>query len=234
MSAFHKRHCVLVVGAHPDDEVLGCGGTLARLAQDGCEIHLLVLADGETSRGGISEPPVDPQRIAQRESAARSAAGILGCASVKLLSLPDNRMDSLDLLEVVRHIEDSVNATKPATVITHHAGDVNIDHRIVHDAVIAACRPVPGHCVRRLLFFEVPSSTEWRPPSSAAAFNPNWFVDISATIAIKMKALEAYRSEMRRFPHPRSLEAMHALAQWRGASIGVAAAEAYILGRELV
>lgn len=234
MSAFHKQHCILTVGAHPDDEVLGCGGTLARLASEGCEIHLLVLADGETSRGGAAVPPIDPARVAQRVEAARTAARILGCASVKLLSLPDNRMDSVDLLEVVRHVEESVNLHKPTTVITHHAGDVNIDHRIVHDAVIAACRPQPGNSVRRLLFFEVPSSTEWRPASSATAFNPNWFVDISGSMATKMQALEAYASEMRPFPHPRSLQAATALAQWRGACVGVAAAEAFILGREIV
>ena len=234
MSAFHKRHCILVVGAHPDDEVLGCGGTLARLAAEGCEIHLLVLADGETSRRGASTAPVEPARIAQREEAARTAAGILGCASVKLLALPDNRMDRVELLDVVRHVEESLGRLKPATVMTHHAGDVNIDHRIVHDAVIAACRPQPGNSVHRLLFFEVPSSTEWRPPSSGLAFNPNWFVDITASMATKMKALEAYASEMRAFPHPRSLEATTALARWRGASVGVAAAEAFILGRELV
>ena len=234
MSAFHKRHCILVVGAHPDDEVLGCGGTLARLAGEGCEIHLLVLADGESSRGGPLAAPVAPARIAQREEAARSAAHILGCASVKLLALPDNRMDSIDLLEVVRHVEDSVARVKPTTVITHHAGDVNVDHRIVHDAVLAACRPQPSNMVRRLLFFEVPSSTEWRPPGSAPPFNPNWFVDISASMPTKLKALAAYETELRPFPHPRSVQAATALAQWRGASVGVAAAEAFILGREIV
>jgi N-acetylglucosamine malate deacetylase 1 len=234
MSAFHKRHTILVVGAHPDDEVLGCGGTLARLAAEGCEVHLLVLADGETSRGGAVAPPVAPARIEQREEAARTAARILGCASVKLVGLPDNRMDSIDLLEVVRHVEESVARLKPVTVMTHHAGDVNIDHRVVHDAVLAACRPQPGSPVRRLLFFEVPSSTEWRPPGSGPMFNPNWFVDISGCMDSKLKALEAYESELRPYPHPRSIQAATALAQWRGASVGVAAAEAFFLGRELV
>jgi LmbE family N-acetylglucosaminyl deacetylase len=148
--------------------------------------------------------------------------------------MPDNRMDCVDMLDVVQQIEESVQRHKPCTVLTHNAGDVNIDHRIVHDAVIAACRPQPGHCVKKLLFFEVPSSTEWRPAASAPVFSPNFFVDISATLARKLKALEAYASELREFPHPRSLQAVSALARWRGASVGVMAAEAFMLGREVL
>jgi LmbE family N-acetylglucosaminyl deacetylase len=119
-------------------------------------------------------------------------------------------------------------------VLTHHAGDVNIDHRVVHDAVIAACRPQPGYSVKELLFFEVPSSTEWRPPGSAEPFNPNWFFDITSTLATKMEALRAYEAELRAFPHPRSLKAVEALALWRGATAGVEAAEAFVLGRKIV
>lgn len=146
---------------------------------------------------------------------------------------PDNRMDSVDLLDVVKQVERHIAAFRPGTVFTHHAGDVNIDHRVIHDAVIAACRPQPGFPVRELLFFEVASSTEWRPPASAEAFHPNWFVDITHTLKTKMEALEAYRHEMRDFPHPRSLQAMEALARWRGASVGMEAAEAFVLGRRL-
>ncbi len=121
-----------------------------------------------------------------------------------------------------------------STVRTHLAGDVNIDHRVLHDAVVSACRPQPTHCVRELLFFEVASSTEWRPPGSASAFLPNRFVDISSTLDAKLKALRAYASEMRPFPHARSIEAVQALAAWRGATVGVAAAEAFMLGRTLI
>jgi LmbE family N-acetylglucosaminyl deacetylase len=135
---------------------------------------------------------------------------------------------------VVKKIEAAIEHHRPKSVFTHHGGDVNIDHRIVHDAVVAACRPVPQHPVRQLLFFEVPSSTEWRPPGSAPAFCPNVFVDISRTLAIKLKALEAYKTELRIFPHPRSLRAVTALAHWRGASAGVMAAEAFILGRDVI
>ena len=224
---------ILVVAAHPDDEVLGCGGTLARWAQERHEVNVLLLADGESSRSSVQSPLAE-SRVAARQQSAKLAATILGCASVKLLAMPDNRMDSVDMLEVVQQIEQFVQRHRPSTVVTHHAGDVNIDHRVVHDAVIAACRPQPGHSVKRLLFFEVPSSTEWRPAASAQVFSPNVFVDITATLDAKLKALEAYGSELRAFPHPRSLEAVRALARWRGASVGVMAAEAFMLGREVL
>jgi len=169
-----------------------------------------------------------------RRGAAERARATLGCASVELLDWPDNRLDRLELLDVVQRIETFVAGVAPATVLTHHAGDVNIDHRVVHDAVIAACRPLPGSSVKELLFFEVPSSTEWRPPQSAIPFNPTVFVDISATLARKQRALQDYATELRPFPHPRSLEAVTALARWRGATVGVEAAEAFVLGRRLV
>jgi N-acetylglucosamine malate deacetylase 1 len=138
------------------------------------------------------------------------------------------------LLDVVKKIEAFIQRYQPSTVFTHHAGDVNIDHQVVHHAVVTACRPLPGHSVKELLFFEVPSSTEWRPTSSAEPFIPNWFVDISTTLAKKLQALEGYGSELRAFPHPRSLKAVSALATWRGATVGVEAAEAFVLGRKLV
>lgn len=225
---------VLIVAAHPDDEVLGCGGTIARLANEGRSVHVLLMADGERSRASRTEQPVDASLMVARNAAAQAACGILGCASVEGLVLPDNRLDGLELLDVVKKIEGFIDRYQPLTVLTHHSGDVNIDHRVVHEAVIAACRPQPGHPVQELLFFEVPSSTEWRPPGSAEPFLPNFFVDISATLEIKFAALEAYASELREFPHPRSLRAVEALARWRGATVGVEAAEAFILGRKLV
>lgn len=225
---------VAVIAAHPDDEVLGCGGAIARAAIEGHAVHVLLLADGETARTQVGGQPVDPDKLPARRSAAEAAGKILGCASVEQLSLPDNRLDSVELLDVVQHIEAFLRRCQATTVFTHHAGDVNIDHRIVHDAVIAASRPQPGYPVKELLFFEVPSATEWRPPDSATPFNPTWFVDISRTLAIKLAALEAYRAELRPFPHPRSPEAVTALARWRGATVGVEAAEAFVLGRKII
>lgn len=225
---------VAVIAAHPDDEVLGCGGTLARMASEGSAVHILLMADGETSRASRSGQTVDPGRLVARNAAAESACEILGCTSVEVLALPDNRLDGLELLDVVKYIEAFIHRYQPMTVLTHHAGDVNIDHRVVHDAVVTACRPQPGHPVKEMLFFEVVSSTEWRPPGSAEPFEPNWFVDISMTLAKKLEALHAYKAEMREFPHPRSLKVVEALAQWRGATVGVEAAESFVLGRKII
>ncbi len=225
---------VLVVAAHPDDEVLGCGGTIARLTDLGQSVHVLLLADGENARMAANGSGVAAGAIAARNAAAEQACRILGCASVETLALPDNRMDKLALLDVVKEIEERIARHSPTTLLTHHGGDVNVDHQVAHQAVIVACRPVPGHSVKELLFFEVPSSTEWCPPGSRDGFVPNYFVDVSATLDRKMAALDAYASELRDFPHPRSRRAIEALAHWRGATVGVAAAEAFILGRMIV
>lgn len=225
---------ILVVAAHPDDEVLGCGGTLALMSGQGRAVHVLLLADGESARVSNTGHSIDPARVAARGVSARAACKILGCTSVDLLGLPDNRLDGVELLDVVRHVSAIVERHQPSTVLTHWAGDVNIDHRVAHEAVIAACRPQPGHPVSELLFFEVASSTEWRPAGTVAPFNPNWFVDISSTMSKKLEALHAYESELRPFPHPRSARAVEALASWRGATVGVEAAEAFMLGRNIV
>ena len=223
-----------MVAAHPDDEVLGCGGTIARLADAGQTVHVLLFADGENSRAAADGSGVAAGAVAARSAAAEQACRILGCASVESLALPDNRMDGLVLHDIVKEIEMRIARHEPTTLLTHHGGDVNVDHRVVHQAVVVACRSVPGHPVRELLFFEVPSSTEWRPSGLGDSFSPNYFVDVSATLNRKMEALEAYASELRDFPHPRSRLAIEALARWRGATVGVAAAEAFMLGRKIV
>lgn len=222
-----------VIVAHPDDEVLGCGGTITRLAKEGNQINILILADGESSRNS-DKSDVDSKLIHERNNSAKKACKILGCKSVDILNLPDNRLDGLERLDIIQKIEGFIDKYEPSTVFSHHSGDVNIDHRVVHDAVIAACRPQPGHPVKELLFFEVPSSTEWRPPGSDNSFNPNVYYDITNTLEVKREALMAYEKELRDFPHPRSLRAVKALAEWRGASAGVEAAEAFILGRKII
>ncbi|HSJ08193.1 MAG TPA: PIG-L family deacetylase [Longimicrobiales bacterium] len=222
---------VLVVVAHPDDEVLGCGGAMAAWAAAGRPVHVLILADGVTSRDGGAAHDADG--VHRRGEAAREAGRLLGVASVRLLGLPDNRLDAMALLDVAKHVEDAVRAHVPATIVTHHGGDLNVDHRAASEAVAIAARPQPGSGVREVLFFETPSSTEWRLGAAAAAFQPNWFIDISGHLDAKLQALRTYAEELRPFPHPRSEEAVTALAQWRGASCGVPAAEAFVLGRHL-
>ncbi|TVR83269.1 MAG: PIG-L family deacetylase [Rhodospirillales bacterium] len=227
-------HTTLILAAHPDDEVLGCGGTIARLVDEGQAVHVVIVAEGATSRDAARDRAARAGELSALAAAAHCAGDILGAASVDLLDFPDNRMDSLDRLDIVKAIEALVARHAPEMVLTHHAGDVNIDHRRLHDAVVTACRPQPGHPVRRLLFFEVASSTEWQPPGSAPAFRPTVFVDIAETLDRKMEALQAYASEIRPWPHSRSLEAVAHLARWRGATVGRAAAEAFMLGREII
>jgi LmbE family N-acetylglucosaminyl deacetylase len=218
----------LVVAAHPDDEALGCGGTIARLASEGAEVHLLFLADGVGARGG--EGP-DPDSLADRRRMGDEAARIMGAQAPVYLDFPDNRLDGVDLLDVVAEVERVVRTIRPELVITHFAGDLNVDHRIAAQAVLTAFRPTPGQSVRSIYSFEVPSSTEWAFGAAGQAFQPNLFVDISATLQAKLAALDAYGEEMRAFPHPRSAQAVKALAQYRGASAGVDAAEAFLLLR---
>ena len=225
---------VLVIAAHPDDEVLGCGGTIARHAEAGDQVQVLIVAEGATSRLQQRDRGQASDELSALGQAARKAGAILGVAGVELLDCPDNRLDSLDRLDLIKLIEVRMERHQPQVVYVHHAGDVNVDHRRLHEAVITACRPTPGQPVRRLLSFEVASSTEWQPPGSAPPFQPNWFVDITAQWPRKRDALAAYASEMRAWPHARSIEALEHLARWRGAQVGVEAAEAFCLLRNLV
>ncbi|MDB4623042.1 PIG-L family deacetylase [bacterium] len=225
---------ILIVAAHPDDEVLGCGGTIAKHADSGDEVQVLIVAEGSTSRQQERDRARVRDELSALVKAAQMAGSILGATGVELLDLPDNRLDSLDRLDLIKRIEERVERHQPNCVYVHHVGDVNVDHRRLHEAVVTACRPTPGHLVKRLLSFEVASSTEWQPPGSAPAFQPNWFVDIADQWERKREALVAYSSEMRDWPHARSLEAVEHLARWRGAQVGVEAAEAFLLLRQLV
>ena len=224
---------ILIIAAHPDDEVLGCGGAMAKWANEGAEVHSLIMAEGATSRDKTRDRESRNVDLAHLGLAAQKASDLLGIASVELLSYPDNRMDSVDLLEVVKSVEEQIKKINPDTVVTHHSADLNIDHQVIHEAVMAACRPQPGHPVKRILSFEVPSSTEWQSPTFGNSFIPNWFEDISDTLELKIRALEAYETEMREWPHARSIKAVEHLARWRGASIGREAAEAFILERAI-
>lgn len=225
---------VLVVAAHPDDEVLGCGGTISRHADTGDDVQVLIVAEGATSRLQHRDRVKFNDELSALAKAAKTAGSILGAAGVEILNLPDNRLDSLDRLDLIKQIEMRIDRIQPDVVYVHHAGDVNVDHRRLHEAVVTACRPTPGQKVRKLLSFEVASSTEWQPPGSAPTFQPNWFVDISKQWERKRQALQAYSSEMRAWPHSRSIDAIEHLARWRGAQIGVEAAEAFCLLRQLI
>ncbi|HUE91249.1 PIG-L family deacetylase [Pseudomonas sp.] len=218
---------VLVVAAHADDEALGCGGTLARHVAEGDRVHVLFLADGVTAR-----VDVDRQAQQRRQRATEQACAELGVTELSFLGLPDNRLDSLPLLEVVQPLEALLARLKPQLIYTHHMGDLNVDHQVAHQAVLIASRPLPGQSVREILTFEVMSSSEWSNPGYLP-FLPNHFVDISAQLLAKLAALDCYAEEMRPAPHSRSRQHLAALALHRGHSVGVAAAEAFMLVRRL-
>jgi len=220
---------VLLVAAHSDDEALGCGGTLARHARDGDQVHLIFLTDGV----GARKQSTKDEDAEYRGAACEKAAGILGVASVKQFSFPDNQMDGVPLIAIVQKIEEYATELCPQIVYTHHAGDLNVDHQLCNRAVLTAFRPSPGQTVRSIYSFEVPSATGWNPGADSG-FRPQRFVDISSTLEIKERALRAYDEEMRNFPHARSYDALVALARWRGASVGVPAAEAFAVLREII
>ncbi|MGA7752702.1 MAG: PIG-L deacetylase family protein [Candidatus Sulfotelmatobacter sp.] len=223
---------ILVIAAHPDDEVLGCGGTAARLAKEGHDVFFAIMGEGITSRHKERDA-AGGQQLGQLRQHAHAAAATVGVKDVFLHQLPDNRLDTVPLLEVVKLIEDLVDRIKPQVIYTHHPGDLNVDHGVIHRAVLTATRPMAGQPVREIYAFEVPSSTEWAFQRLEPSFRPNVFVDIANTIDAKVAAMECYESEARKFPHPRSPEALRALATRWGSVVGCAAAEAFELVRSI-
>jgi len=222
---------VLVVAAHPDDEVLGCGGTIARHVKEGAQVYALILGEGITSRYAKRESGLGSKELGALKTYISSAAKILGVNKTYTRGLPDNRFDSVDLLDIVKEIEKVTEEIKPDIVYTHHKGDLNIDHRITFDSVLTACRPVDGGTVKEIYSFEVPSSTEWNFPHS---FQPTVYVDIADTMKTKTAAMKAYKSEVRKWPHPRSEEAIVTLAKKRGCEVGLFFAEAFELIRKII
>lgn len=206
---------VLAVVSHPDDEVLGPGATLAKHVLAGDDVRVLILGKGRPD--------------ARSDAAARRAGSVIGFAPL-VFNLPDNQFDTVSLLGIAQLVEAEMANGFPDVIYTHSADDLNVDHRLTHQAVLSASRPQPGCSVKRILAFEVPSSTEW----GLEAFWPNVFVDVSGEpMRRKRRALECYASEMRPSPHPRSYAAVNALALWRGATAGIPMAEAFRLVREI-
>jgi len=213
---------VLIVAAHTDDEVLGCGGTIARHVAEGDAVYAVFMADGVSSR-----THADQDDHAARNSTAERARKILGIRENFYFGLPDNRLDSLPLIEIVKRLESIIVQLQPNVIYTHHSGDLNVDHRIAHQAVLTACRPLPGSSVQEIYAFEVMSSTEWSG-QFAEPFIPNHFVDISNHLDKKMAGLQEYSVEMRSEPHSRSIQHLLHLVHHRGFCVGVQAAEAFL------
>lgn len=223
---------LLVVAAHPDDEVLGCGATLARLVREGVNVHVAILGEGLTSRTSWTQDQAHSEREAL-EANARRASQVLGVEHLHRFHLPDNKLDTVALLDVVKIVEGLIGQLQPATILTHSGSDLNVDHQTIFRAVLTATRPIKGMTVRQVLSFEVPSATEWAFNRIAPSFTPEVFYDVEHTLEQKIQAMAAYEGESRTFPHPRSPDALRALAAWRGASVGLAAAEAFEVVRDI-
>ena len=219
---------ILVVAAHPDDEVLGCGGTITRLSGEGHAVHIAIMGEGITSRVDSRD---NATKLKGLETACSAASRIMGAYQPEMLSLPDNRFDTVPLLDIVQTIEGLVDKIKPDAIFTHHPGDLNIDHVITNRAVFTATRPLPGHCVREVYLFEIPSATEWGFQKLGPIFKPNLFYNIETQLPVKIEALRAYESEIRAFPHPRSEKAVIAAAQRWGSWVGHNAAEPFEIAR---
>jgi LmbE family N-acetylglucosaminyl deacetylase len=221
------KESIMVIAAHADDEALGCGGTMARLTAAGAQIHVVFMADGVFSRKSSTK-----NQQKKRKAAAKAAQKILGSKNSHFLEMPDNQMDQVPMLLIVQSLEALIKKYQPKTIFTHFHGDLNVDHRITQQAVMTACRPVPGCPVKKIYGFEVPSSTEWATPGEAP-FCPTFFVDIGSFLQIRLRALQAYSMEMRGKPHARSVHHVKALARHRGNSVGVEAAEAFVVYRHI-
>lgn len=223
---------VLVIAAHPDDELLGVGGTIRKLADQGIICRAVIIGEGITSRSN-ARSEADAQDLVNLKEDARKAANIVGYETIDFCELPDNRLDGMDLLDVIKIIGKYVDQYKPDTIFTHHHGDLNIDHRIVCEAVITACRPVGDYEVERIYAFETPSSTEWNY-TYTDPFVPNLYIDVTETLEAKVEGMKCYRSESTTFPHPRSAEALRALGTLRGSNVGMKKAEAFMILREVI
>jgi LmbE family N-acetylglucosaminyl deacetylase len=222
LHSLHQGRRILVVAAHPDDEVLGSGGTLIRHFKSGDEIRTLIVCSGQPIRyrEGEHEQAEDSQR----------AAHYLGAHTIGL-GFPDQRLDAGSNLELIQAIERQVQDFEPNVVYTHHWGDVNADHVRIAEAVDVATRPYSAPSVERLYAFETASSTEWTAGSRNRAFTPNVFSDIAQELDRKLDAMRCYRSELRPYPHPRSLRALRERAAYWGSVANMSAAEPLMLLR---
>jgi len=208
---------ILIVAAHPDDEVLGCFGTVAKFIQDGYEAYTLILGEGKTSRDEIRVVANKQNEIATLNSEIHKANSIIGIKKVFIESFPDNRFDSVDLLDIIKAISKVKEEVKPDIIFTHYKNDLNIDHKITYTAVITATRPMQSESVKEIYSFEILSSTEWNYP---LLFSPDMFFSIDDTINLKLQAMKEYKSELCEYPHPRSLEGIALSAQYNGMSVG--------------
>jgi len=226
---------ILVVVAHPDDELLGLGASMNRLIADyNCTVRVIILGEGITSRSDNRNVKDWEEQLLIHKNNIKSAQVAIGYQSVGIYDFPDNRFDSVDLLDIVKVIEKEKQEFAPTMIFTHHGGDLNIDHQRTFEAAITAIRPMENEKVSTLITFETPSGTEWRASTDPKHFIPNIFIEVSEqNINAKIKGMESYEFEKRKYPHPRSPEALKIQAQRWGIAIGKPYAEAFVLVRSI-
>ena len=219
----------LVVAAHPDDEVLGCGGLIAKLINQGEQVRVVFIAEGTSCRYEALNKKVQ-EEINFRNQCSIEAIRSLGVSSHNFYNLPCGRLDKEPIIEIAKIIQKEISEYIPTTVLTHSSNDVHIDHKITYRAVVQATRPV-GKIVKNLLSFEILSSTEW---NYTEAFKPNIFVDVTSTINAKINAMHCYSTEQPKYPHPRSDQGIRSLASMRGSQSGVEYAEGFKIIRSFL
>ena len=231
-----KNKRILVVVAHPDDELLGIGGTLKSLSNSqNCKIKVVILGEGLTSRSDKREAADWEEKLKHHRKNIYNAKDIIGYHQVSIYNFPDNRFDSINLLDIIKVVEKEKTSFNPDIVFTHHGGDLNIDHQRVFEAVITATRPLEDEITNTIITFETPSGTEWRASSDPKHFIPNMFFKLSEeNIQAKINAMECYEFEKRTYPHPRSPEALRITAQQRGITVGCKYAEAFCIIRSII
>ncbi len=235
MEQFKNKKIMLVV-AHPDDELLGLGATMNKLIKEyNCKIKVVILGEGITSRSTNRDVNAWKKELAIHKKNIQLAAKAIGYQQVKTYDFSDNRFDSVALLDIVKVIEAEKKEFKPEIIFTHHGGDTNIDHRQTFDAVITATRPVENEIVNTIITFETPSSTEWQAANYPNYFKPNLFIEVSKkNIDAKIKGMESYEFEKRSFPHPRSPEALEIQCKRNGVIVGKKFAEAFMIIRQIL
>lgn len=219
---------ILIVAAHPDDEVLGCFGTVAKMIKAGHEAYTLILSGGKTSRDNTEQSEIDNLKIEMQK-----ANELIGIKKIYQGDFPDNSFDSVPLLEIVKKIEEIKEEIQPEIIFTHHIGDMNIDHQITHKAVLTATRPMKDECVKTIYSMEVPSSTEWNSFNGVTTFIPNVFFEIEDTIDLKIEAMSKYKSELREYPHPRSLQHIKEFSKVNGTKVGLNYSENFMCIRNI-
>lgn len=216
---------MLIVAAHPDDEVIGAGGTLARHAAAGDAVYVAVLTEGASA-----QYPGEGERIAAlKKEQTLQAAGLLGVSEVFTGDFPELRLDALPIFEITRFLEGVVAKVRPNVVYTHHFAELNRDHRAAYEATTVSVRPYALPSFERLLCYQVDTLEHWG--HGPAQYNV--YADITETLEAKLKAMAVYETEVREYPHPRSLEAMRQTALRNGSAVGLKAAEVFQLVLEV-